>query len=373
MMAMLLSGVEQKMLIKMKKLLCILLLFVSVSAFSQGNFFWSHRYGLPKIFTLEPSGVGSTTATGGAIVQDLQGCPIVTIGIIASNVSTPTLQSFTNVVYATASTYFTGQFTGLLQNTLYLYRAFIYTGYEFVYGDVKYFTTGQAPPTLYHNESTNYTFYRSNCAEGYFPDAYTFNVAHATCNETSQALADQCAATIAAANGQAAADANGTCSQGTVYHNAGTSSSVQHTGCGYSCVGTYVTYSVAHNTYTGQISQAAADALEASDLAAQIATNQGSCIRPTGLYMATFYYRGSGVTWTSCAEVIDAAGSGGFTCDNGQCSSFTGQSTLTEGAYVYPDTGTGCYVMQDGFYVVEYNGTLEPWQISGGKLYYCYI
>jgi hypothetical protein len=350
----------------MKKILLILFLFAGFSAWSQGNYFGSYRYQLPKLFTIQPYSVGSTTVGGGGILLESNGCPQSSIGICCSSTRLPEWGD--NVKYGTFNSPFYATFTGLTPGTYYLYRTWIYTGFEFVYGDVKTFTTGAGSGTTYPNASRNYTFYRSNCGEGYFPNAYVYNVAAGTCNELTQQLANDCADAIAAANGQSAADASGTCSMADTYSNLGRDSTVRHTGCYFSCTGTLVTYSVAANTYVNQLTQAAANALELSDLVSQIATNQGSCIRPTGLFQAMYY--GNGGSYTDAYNMkYDWCHSGTFSTAN-VCQ----YSNLTVGSLVYNGTGTSCYPVADGWYYFNDDCNTTPentlyYEIVSGVIY----
>lgn len=115
--------------------------------------------------------------------------------------------------------------------------------------------------------------------------------------------------------------------------------------------------------------------VDASGNAAAEWTNQittSGCTRPGGLYTATFYTVVNGVTVTSgnyCTMGSTACGT---------CTGSTGQTTFTDGDDVYAGTGTDCTKLADGYYAVWDICGNECWrwygyQVSGGKIYFCYM
>ena len=121
------------------------------------------------------------------------------------------------------------------------------------------------------------TFTKSNCSAGYGSDV-TYTVPANTYFGSTQADADALAQNDINANGQAYANANGTCVP--IYNNVATSGTFKKNNCATGQTGSSVTYTVAANTYTSTISQTDADGKAQNDVNTNgqtYANNNGTC------------------------------------------------------------------------------------------------
>jgi 20S proteasome alpha/beta subunit len=127
------------------------------------------------------------------------------------------------------------------------------------------------------NVAESGTFTRNNCTTGATGSSVTYTVAANTYSSAiSQADANQQAINAVNANGQAYANANGTCT----FYNVATSGTYTRNNCSCVYTGSSVTYTVAANTYSSTVSQAAANTLAQNDVNANgqaYANAHGTC------------------------------------------------------------------------------------------------
>jgi YD repeat-containing protein len=132
--------------------------------------------------------------------------------------------------------------------------------------------------SLYGNVAKSGNYTRNNCSSGYQGSTVTYNVAANTYYATTQTEADAMAQNDVNTNGQAYANANGTCTQ--VWYNVQKSGNFTRNNCGSGYTGSTETYIVYANTYSSTTSQAAADALAQNDVNANgqnYANTYGTC------------------------------------------------------------------------------------------------
>jgi len=105
--------------------------------------------------------------------------------------------------------------------------------------------------------------YTCACGTGGTGSAVTYTVAAGTYSSTvDQTTANQLALNDVTANGQSYANAHGTCT----YYNTAQSGTYARSNCGCVYTGSSVTYTVAANTYSSSVSQAAANQLATNDV-----------------------------------------------------------------------------------------------------------
>lgn len=154
--------------------------------------------------------------------------------------------------------------------------------YQNIQKRICYNYAGQPEPCkLYGNQPKSQTFTRNNCASGMVPGVYTYSVAANQFYAESQAAADALAQAQIDANGQNAANTNATCT----YGNTVKSGTFIRNNCDLGETGSSVIYTVAANTYTSTVSQAAADALAQADVDANgqaYANANGTCTSASG-------------------------------------------------------------------------------------------
>jgi len=132
---------------------------------------------------------------------------------------------------------------------------------------------------VYTNSVQSSSFTRNNCPAGYVPSIVVYTVPAGTYSSTlSQSDADQQASNDVQTNGQAYANANGTCTQ--TWWNVVESGNFTRNNCGTGYAGGTVTYTVAANTYSSTISQADANQKAINDVNANgqnYANTNGTC------------------------------------------------------------------------------------------------
>ena len=122
-------------------------------------------------------------------------------------------------------------------------------------------------PTTYSNYAISEKFMKSDCGSGKLADSTTFSVAAGTYTSTiSQADADAQAENYILINGQAYANAHGSCRL--IYYNAALTANNTTQSCSAGYAGGTITYTVIAGTYTSILSQADADRKAAEDTAA---------------------------------------------------------------------------------------------------------
>ncbi|PSL46715.1 PA14 domain-containing protein [Chitinophaga niastensis] len=129
----------------------------------------------------------------------------------------------------------------------------------------------------FYNVVKSQAFTRNNCAAGGTGSSVTYTVAAATYSSTiSQADADGKATADITANGQAYANANGTCT----FYSVVKSQAFTRNNCAAGGTGSSVTYTVAAAKYSSTISQADADGKATADITANgqaYANANGTC------------------------------------------------------------------------------------------------
>jgi hypothetical protein len=146
-----------------------------------------------------------------------------------------------------------------------------------------YSYSGQAiscpAPTIYSNTAQIGTYYRSNCGVDFQPGSVTYTVpANTYTSSISQTDADQQAKNDVHLNGQAYADANGTCTQ--IYYNVARSQTFTRNNCLAGYTAGSVTYTVPARTYSSLVSQQVADAQAITDISnngQNYANTNGTC------------------------------------------------------------------------------------------------
>ena len=129
----------------------------------------------------------------------------------------------------------------------------------------------------FYNNAISGTFTRNNCGTGGTGTAVTYTVNAGTYTAGTQAQADAIAQSVVNANGQAYANANGTCSY--LFGNNVKSGNFTRNNCGLNGTGSIVTYTVPAGTKFAS-TQAAADALAQNDVNANgqnYANTYGTC------------------------------------------------------------------------------------------------
>ncbi|KAF2343094.1 DUF5977 domain-containing protein, partial [Flavobacterium tistrianum] len=166
--------------------------------------------------------------------------------------------------------------------------------------------------SLYKNLIASGTFTRNNCGAGGTGSTVTYTVNAGTYIAATQAEADALAQNDVNANGQAYANAQGSCT----FVNVVKSGTFTRNNCGAGGTGSTVTYTVNAGTYTAA-TQAEADALAQNDVNANgqaYANAQGSCTFVNVAKSGTFTRNncgaggtGSTVTYTVNAGTYTAA------------------------------------------------------------------
>lgn len=146
-------------------------------------------------------------------------------------------------------------------------------------------TSPVPPPTpvLFYNDLQQRDFTRNNCANGYFGTVVRYTVPAGKYSSDTKAKANQKALDEIDAQGQAYANANGTCELTPVsyFYNTRRSVTISKNDCGGISEGSQVEYVVEAGKHKSTVSQAEADALAQADIDnnAQAYANQfGSCV-----------------------------------------------------------------------------------------------
>jgi len=177
-----------------------------------------------------------------------------------------------------------------------------------------------ASVTVYSNVAASGTFTRNNCSAGYVPGSATYTVPAGTYTSTlSQGDADQQAANDIALNGQAYANAHGTCTQ--TWYNVARSGSYTRNNCGTGYAGSTVVYTVVAGAYSSTISQADADQKAINDVTANgqnYANTNGTCTSTGTLTYGDLVLTGGSASVTISATavgdiVLTIDGSTGYT------------------------------------------------------------
>jgi len=120
-------------------------------------------------------------------------------------------------------------------------------------------------PATYSNNAITEIFTKNNCAAGYIGSNVTYTIPAGQYTSTiSQADADQQVQNKLNTDGQAYANANGTCIK--LYYNAAKSETFTKESCSVGFAGGTSVYSVPANTYTSTISQTDADQLALDEI-----------------------------------------------------------------------------------------------------------
>jgi len=114
-------------------------------------------------------------------------------------------------------------------------------------------------PTVFYSAAYSKSFTRNNCGAGYQGGSYTYGVPYGFRTASTQAAANQLAIDYVNANGQAAANVNGTCN--TIYSSISYSGNFTKNNCNVPQVsGPAVPYTLAAGAKTSTVSQADANA-----------------------------------------------------------------------------------------------------------------
>ncbi len=157
----------------------------------------------------------------------------------------------------------------------------------------------------YYNTTQSGTFQKDNCNSSGVGSYVTYTIYAGTYySYVSQADADQMAINAVNANGQAYANANGTCA----FYSVAYSATYQKNNCGSGGTGSYVTYTVPAGAYVSSISQTHANNLASNDLNSNgqaYANSNGYCVYYNTAQSGTFTrnncgsgYTGGQVTYT---------------------------------------------------------------------------
>lgn len=135
--------------------------------------------------------------------------------------------------------------------------------------------------SVFYNVAKSGSFTRNNCGSGLVGSSVTYTVPANTYNSTiSQADADQKAQNDVNTNGQAYANAQGTCSVPITYYNVVEGSTFTRNNCGAGYDGSQVGYTILAGTYSSIISQADANQKAIDDVNANgqnYANAHGTC------------------------------------------------------------------------------------------------
>ena len=190
---------------------------------------------------------------------------------------------------------------------------------------------------LYTSAAESGTFTKNNCSSGYVPNSVVYNVSAGTYSSViSQGDANQQAINDVNANGQAYANANGTCTQ--TWYNVVETGSYTRNNCTTGYAGSTVVYTVAANTYSSIISQADANQKAINDVTANgqnYANANGTCT-PT----ATLTYGDLALTGGSASVSFTAAiGTMTLSVDGNPGTTYSLNYTLSGPS---PQSGTLC-------------------------------
>lgn len=214
---------------------------------------------------------------------------------------------------------------------------------------------------LYFNTAQSGTFTKNNCASGGTGSSVTYNVA-ASVYTSNISQADADSKAQADVNANGQAYAN---SNGScTFYNTHQSGSYQKNNCTSGGTGAYVTYNVSANAYSSTISQADAD----SKAIAEIAANGQAYANANG--QCTFYNTAQSVTYqkNNCAP----GGTGSnvtYTILSGTFSSFTSQADADNQALSYANANGQAYANSNGvctFYSVSKSGTYTKNNCASG-------
>jgi hypothetical protein len=126
--------------------------------------------------------------------------------------------------------------------------------------NLSFSVTVTPPPAIFYSAAYSKPFTRTNCGAGYQGGSYTYGVSYGFRTASTQAAANQLAIDYVNANGQAAANVNGTCS--IIYYSAAISGNFTKNNCdSHSDAGPAVPYTLPAGSKTSTVSQADANAL----------------------------------------------------------------------------------------------------------------
>jgi hypothetical protein len=132
---------------------------------------------------------------------------------------------------------------------------------------------------LYYNLALSQSFSKNNCGAGYVGGAVVYTVPLGKYTAATPLAANQLAQNEINVNGQAYANANGSCT--ILYGNVAKSGTFSRNNCSTGFIGTSVTYTVPANTYTSTVSQANADQQAQNDVNSNgqaYANTNGACV-----------------------------------------------------------------------------------------------
>ncbi len=193
----------------------------------------------------------------------------------------------------------------------------------------------------FYNAPQSVSYQRNNCSTGGTGSWVTYTVPEGSYSSTSsQSDANQQALNAAHANGQAYANANGTCT----YYNTTQQAYFQKNNCPGTAVGSSVLYTVYAGAYSSNIDQAHANQYAINDLNANgqtYANNNGGCTYYSVAYSANFQKSDCGSGGTGSTVL--------FTVPAGSFTSTTSQGHANGAAYDY--------MMANGYAYANANGT----------------
>jgi hypothetical protein len=161
----------------------------------------------------------------------------------------------------------------------------------------------------YGNDFRSQNFTKNDCGGGFTGSVVAYSIPAGTYIAASQAAADALAQADIDANGQAYANAHGTCTPIVVYHSVAKSGVFQKDCSGTpGTSGTYVEYDVPAGAYTSTISQADADAQAQNDVDTNgqgYANTHGTCIITSlkGTFLVDYYNDSDGDICFYCNTV----------------------------------------------------------------------
>jgi len=215
-------------------------------------------------------------------------------------------------------------------------------------GAYEYTTLVAATPTTYYNAQATASATKNSCGAGYTGSTVTYTVAAGKYSSTtSQADADNLAATDLNTNTQTYANTNGTCTLVPVYYNTQISSTATKNSCGAGYTGSTVTYTVAAGKYNSTVSQTAADNLATTDLS----TNTQTYANTNGTCTLIPVYYNTQISATATKNSCGAGYTGStvtYTVAAGKYSSTVSQATADNLATADLSSNTQTYANANG-------------------------
>lgn len=194
----------------------------------------------------------------------------------------------------------------------------------------------------YYNVAVSGSFTRNNCPTGATGGTVTYTIPAGTYSSTvSQAAADALAQAAVNSGGQAYANTNGVCT----YWNTAQSGNFTRNNCTTGGTGSTVTYTIAANTYSSTVSQAAANALAQAAVSSggQAYANTNGICTYWNTAQSGYFTRNNCGTGGTGSTVLYTISAGSYSSTESQAAANAlAQSALSAGGQAYANSNGTC-------------------------------